>query len=67
VQHRAIQLILGLLAILNRHKFNEQLGDLVALKDQHFADASMHAEFIVDQVVGELEYHGIIDADEQYT
>lgn len=67
VEHCAVKLILGLLAFFDGGEFDEKLGNFVALEDEHFADPSVRAEFLVDEVVCELEDHGIVDADEQHS
>lgn len=44
-------------------QFDETFGHFASLEDQHLADACAVLERVVDHVVGQLEYDGVVDAN----
>lgn len=45
--------------------FDEELGDLALVEDEHFYYRSKTIELFVDQLVGHLEGDRVVDADQQ--
>ena len=48
-------------------EFYEQFGNLPFLEDEHLDDGPIFAEFLVDELVGDFESDGIVDANEEHS
>ena len=48
-------------------ELDKEFSDFSLLEDKDFEDGAKLAELLVDELIGDLESHGVIDADQEDT
>ena len=46
-------------------ELNEQFGDLALLEDEDLDNRSKFGESLVDELIGDLQCNGVVDADQE--